>query len=238
MMTQPAPAKFNFDVDMSTRGGRGSASDKKLQAMLAEARQDGFAAGREAGAADATIAAQKGLQAAAEKIAQQSTQLLGKMDMTHKQALTQSAQLGVTIGRKLAGHLIAKMPAGELDPLIKDCMVSLGTAPHLAIRCHPDLTEIITDLAESHAHAAGYTGRLLVIGEPEIALGDGRLEWVDGGLVRENQAIAAEIETILQAHLAAKGAPQMDLNFDAPDQMQEVPRDMPQDMLIAEETAQ
>ena len=54
---------------------------------------------------------------------------------------------------------------------------------------------------------AGFAGRLVVMGDPDIRLGDGRLEWVDGGLVRDSEALAAEIDKQITEYLAALGGP-------------------------------
>ncbi len=211
-MNQAAPAKFTFDLDMAGGASRANTfSDAKLNSLLDAARKEGFAQGQKAGAAEAAVVAQQGLQAGAEQLALQATQLLGAMDRVHKDALTQSATLGRTIGKKLANALIERMPTAPLDQLINDCLSSLGSAPHLAIRCHPDLAEAVTEIAQNHISSNGYSGRLIVVGEPEIALGDGKLEWVDGGLVRDIQAISTQVETIIADYLKAEGADPMPL---------------------------
>jgi len=45
------------------------------------------------------------------------------------------------------------------------------------------------------------------LGEPEIAMGDGRLEWADGGLVRDSTAICDAIEKAVSAWLDARTPP-------------------------------
>jgi flagellar assembly protein FliH len=60
-------------------------------------------------------------------------------------------------------------------------------------------------VAMQHIETSGFSGRLVVMGDPEIALGDCRLEWVDGGLVRDRAATAAEIDRRIAAFLAARG---------------------------------
>jgi flagellar assembly protein FliH len=47
----------------------------------------------------------------------------------------------------------------------------------------------------------GYEGRLVVIGEPEIAPGDARIEWADGGIVREQKHIDEAVEQALAGAL-------------------------------------
>ena len=43
------------------------------------------------------------------------------------------------------------------------------------------------------ARAHGFEGRLVVLGEPGIAVGDCRIEWADGGVNRDNAATDAAI---------------------------------------------
>ena len=56
----------------------------------------------------------------------------------------------------------------------------------------------------AHIQTSGFSGRLVVMGDPDIALGDCRLEWVDGGIVRNEAAIAAEIDRRIAAFAAAQ----------------------------------
>jgi flagellar assembly protein FliH len=43
----------------------------------------------------------------------------------------------------------------------------------------------------------------VVIGEPEIVPGDGRIEWADGGVVREQAQIEAAVDGALAGALGA-----------------------------------
>jgi flagellar assembly protein FliH len=83
-------------------------------------------------------------------------------------------------------------------------MASLDGVPHLVIRCHPDLAEAVREIATGRMATSGFSGRLVVMGDPDQALGDGRLEWVDGGLVRDVAAISAEIDRRIAAFLATR----------------------------------
>ena len=65
-------------------------------------------------------------------------------------------------------------------------------------------------IAEERMKVSGFAGRLIVLGDPEIRMGDGRLEWADGGLVRDINAISSEINTRISAYLAARGVEQGD----------------------------
>ncbi len=44
----------------------------------------------------------------------------------------------------------------------------------------------------------GFEGRLVILAEPEIALGDCRVEWADGGVIRDRAAIEAAIDDAVE----------------------------------------
>ena len=78
-------------------------------------------------------------------------------------------------------------PTGEDAPT--------GLAPALADRIRPD--------AEKLAHAQGFAGRLIVMGEPDFAGADCRIEWADGGVARDRASIETEIDTRLSRYIAS-----------------------------------
>ena len=52
------------------------------------------------------------------------------------------------------------------------------------------------------AAAHGFEGRLIVMGDDKIAPGDCRLEWADGGMVRDTAAAAALIDEAVKRYTA------------------------------------
>lgn len=47
------------------------------------------------------------------------------------------------------------------------------------------------------ARERGYEGRLVVLGDPDMQAGDARIEWADGGIVRERARIEAAVADAL-----------------------------------------
>jgi flagellar assembly protein FliH len=203
-----APAKFTFDLDLAHRPANAmSLSDAMRGEIEQQARSAGYAEGLAAGEKAASAAAAQALAAAAASIAQHAASLLAAADKAHAQAERDAIALASTIGRKLAAGLIAREPTAEIEALFADCLASLGAVPHLVIRCHPSLADKIREIATARIAQSGFSGRLVVMGEPEIALGDGRIEWAQGGLVRDSAAIAAEIDRRIADYLGASGLP-------------------------------
>jgi len=90
--------------------------------------------------------------------------------------------------------MVEHNPTPEISALLEDCLASLGETAHLVIRCNDQLSDQIKPLADQFAHQAGFDGRLIIMGEPEFAMGDCRIEWSDGGLARNFDALSDEID--------------------------------------------
>lgn len=203
-----SPARFTFDLDLAT-GSRGaplpepSMPERLVAELIAQAREDSYAEGVKAGERNATAVAAQTLAAAAGTLATQGAEMAAALDDATLQARREAIELAASIGRKLALHLLARFPTVELDALIAECMQSLNGVPHLVVRCHPSIADGIRDIATAHMHATGFSGRLVVMGDPDLRLGDGRLEWVDGGLVRDIGAVSKDIDSKISAYLSA-----------------------------------
>lgn len=203
------PARFTFDLDLGKRTTpmappEPTMPERLVAELLAQAREEAYAEGVAAGERNATSIAAQTLAAAAATLATQSAEMAAALDTAAEQAQREAVELAASIGRKLALHLLARYPSVELDALIAECMQSLNGVPHLVVRCHPDIADGIRDIATAHMQTSGFAGRLVVMGDPEQRLGDGRLEWVDGGLVRDIGAIAKDIDLKISAYLAAR----------------------------------
>ncbi|ODT77553.1 MAG: hypothetical protein ABS76_27710 [Pelagibacterium sp. SCN 64-44] len=208
-----SPARFTFDLDLAQSEPPPSATpepvvpsvpEELVAQLVAQAREQAYAEGVAAGERSAGTVAAQTLAAAAGTLAARTSEMTAALDAMAGQVQRDAIELAASIGRKLALHLLARYPTIELDALIGECMQSLNGVPHLVIRCHPDIADAIRDLATAHMQTSGFAGRLVVMGDPDIRLGDGRLEWVDGGLVRDIATTARDIDHMISAYLAAR----------------------------------
>lgn len=201
-----APARFTFDLDLGRQRERNSVvTETAMAAMLAAAREEGFAAGRTEGERTALARAAAAEAAHAEALATQVAAFTAGFDDVRKQVVAEAVGVALSIARKLAGGLIAREPAAEIEALIAECMATLGGVPHLVIRCEPSLADRVRDIATARMSTSGFAGRLVVMGDPEIAVGDARIEWADGGVVRDIRAISAGIDEKIAEYFAARG---------------------------------
>ena len=209
-----SPARFTFDLDLEDsplKAANKSAPpppppgipEDVVAQLVAAAREEGLAEGRSAGKKNVEAVAAQALAAAAGTLATQTAKAATALDEALAAQRAEAIDLAVSVGRKLALHLVARHPIAELQALIAECMASLNGVPHLVIRCHPELADAVRDAATNQMHTSGFSGRLVVMGDPEVRLGDGRLEWVDGGLVRDIASISSQIDRHIASYLAA-----------------------------------
>ena len=207
-MASSAPAKYGFDLDLSGNERQSRVmTDARIAEIQDTARAEGYAEGLAQGERTEVARAAAALTAAGQKIANDAVSVLQSIDAADRQSRTEGLELARAIGVKLAANLVSARPEAELDPLIAECLQSLERAPHLVVRCNPALAEKLEQITEAHMAAAGFSGRLIVLTDPDIAPGDGRLEWADGGLVRDMNAILGEIDAAITAYCAASGLP-------------------------------
>ncbi len=195
MSATASPAKFAFDLDLGQANEKSRViGEYALAEMLRKAEEKGYARGLVDGESTATATAAKALSADAETLVKQAREIENAADAWQKSNLADAIQFALSVAKKLAGNMIARRPLGEIEKLIGECFASLEGVPHLVIRCSPQLADKVKEEAEAQMKTSGFSGRLVILGEPEISLGDARLEWVDGGLVRDISALSAQID--------------------------------------------
>jgi flagellar assembly protein FliH len=173
--------------------------------LIASARDEGRREGLAEGERNATVKAAQAMAKAATDLADRTAAMNAALDDNRHATLSDAVSLAAAIGRKLARHLLEREPAAEIEALVAECLASLDAVPHLVIRCNDELADAVRDLAKERIATSGFSGRLVVLGEPDIRLGDARIEWSDGGIIRDTAALEAEIDQRIAQYIAAHG---------------------------------
>jgi len=206
-----APAKFLFDSDFGANAGtRPGISLAEHQSRIADAEAVAYRKGFAAAEAEATSAAQRRTIAMLEQIAHAMDLIAGGLAATEQKLATEAVDVAVAVARKLAPALLAREPLGEISALTSECLRHLNTAPHLVVRINDGLQEAARKELDAIALARGFSGRLVILGEPDMPPGDCRIEWADGGIVRSRADVEARIDDLVRRYLSAGGQSQPD----------------------------
>jgi flagellar assembly protein FliH len=205
-----AKAKFLFDQDFAPT----AKADKAVAAaehalMIAEAEAKGFREGYEGGQQDATAAATQQTAAAFGQIGDTIERFARGVVAAEQRIEQESIELALAIARKIVPELMARQPFGEVEALVTECFRQLTSAPHVVVRVNDALLETAREQLTEIARNRGFDGRVVVLAEPEIALGDCKIEWADGGVVRDIGKIDTAVTTAIARYLGARPTPLM-----------------------------
>jgi flagellar assembly protein FliH len=201
-----ARAKFMFDVDFgaAAKEATPSVAAAEHEAAIIAAETRGYRAGMTAAEAQSRTEAERRSAAAFERIAGGLEQLRTSLKAVEDRFEAEAVEVALAVGRKLAAELIAKEPFAEVAALADQCFRELLAAPHIVVRVNGALYGAAKERLDEIARARGFEGRLVVMAEADIAPGDCRIEWADGGLKRDRVATEAAIAEAVRRYIASR----------------------------------
>jgi flagellar assembly protein FliH len=201
-----ARAKYLFDQDFAAGG---SAAEKHVAPsehaiLIGEAESKGFRDGFAAAEKEGTAVAARRATVALEQIGDALERLARGVVTVEQRLESEAVALAVAVARKLAPELVLRQPFAEIAALATECLKQLSTAPHVVVRVNDALLETASTQLTDIARTRGFEGRLVVLAEPELAIGDCKIEWADGGVIRDQAKTELTIGNAIGRYLGAR----------------------------------
>lgn len=195
--------RFLFGEDLSRPGEAKRVEAERVaeaeRAAIATAEQAAFARGVAAGREEAGRETERLKAAALERVAGTAASALAAIDSRIASLEGDALAFFDVLARKLARRALADAPLAAVRDAASEAFGHLRGVPHLAARVHESLVDDVEALLRAMARERGFEGRLIVIGSDDLAPGDARLEWADGGVHVDR----ASLERAADAALAA-----------------------------------
>ncbi len=203
-----APAKFMFDVDFAAGADRKPAEPTVTLAehavKLAEAETSAHRRGYAEAQADAKVEADRRIATALERIADNLGKATDALGTIETRLECEAVEVAVAVARKLAPALVAREPFAEISALASECFRELVSSPHIAVRVNDAVYAAAREKLDDIMRAKSFQGRLVVLAESDIAVGDCRIEWADGGINRDSAAADAAIGAAVASYVSAR----------------------------------
>jgi flagellar assembly protein FliH len=199
-----APAKFLFDQDFSANGRGDAANAADVARKVAEAEARGRSSGYAAGQADASAETARRNAVAMEGIGRTLNGIAAHLGQTEARIEAEAVDIAVAVARKLCAELTSREPLAELTALVTDCLRHLVSTPHLVVRINDALYDPARERIEALARQNGFEGRLVILSDPDIAHGDCKLEWADGGVASDRAVTEAKIAELVGRYMASR----------------------------------
>jgi len=206
-------AKFLFDTVFDPKGTpleTVSPSPQKNYWSTDErdtAKNEGFELGRQAGIAQTQATTEARTAAALESIAANVASLTSQLKNEREQLKNEAIVLANMIARSLTENLIAKEPLHEIEALFSEALNFLPDTPHIAVRMNETLLALAKEKLDAIAAERGFQGKLILLGQPDIDQGDCRIEWAQGGIVKDQKLVKQRIYEITNQYIEASIMP-------------------------------
>lgn len=195
-----SPAKFTFAKEFTSEAMTRESEIARLKAQLPQAELKGYEAGKN----DASAIALSRLAIAIEEIANKAGTLLATLDKDRAALEGEAIELALTAAKSLARQLIEREPADAVHQLAVSCIESLRKSPHIVFRVNAELVGPVEEQLKKLAFERGLESRLIVLGEPETAAGDCKIEWAEGAFQCQAGEIEKKIDDAVARYIANK----------------------------------
>ena len=202
-----AAAKFLFDENFAT-GEKPTITMVEHERRRADAESIAHRQGFEAGQAQARTEQNERIARALTSLAEQAFQLDGKLKDIEARLESEAVQVAFSVASKLAPELVAREPFAEIETLASDCFRQLIATPQISIRVSADILDTARQKLELIARERGFDGRLDIAADPALAQGNCRIEWAEGGIIRDSEATLKIIDEAVKRYIAARIASQ------------------------------
>jgi flagellar assembly protein FliH len=201
-----ATAKYLFDEDFAS-GEKPTITMVEHERRRADAESQAYRSGFDAGQEQAQQETTQRIASALAGIADGRGRLDGALTAIETRLETEAVEVAVAVAAKLAPALLAREPFVEISALATDCFHHLVSTPHVCVRVGPAIYDTAKQKIEEIARARGFEGRLAVVPDETLAAGDCRIEWADGGVIRDQSATASAIDEMVGRYISARNAP-------------------------------
>jgi len=200
--TKPAAAvKFMFEdaFDGETPSPK---AVRFTQEDLEVARKQALAQGIEQGTRQTLARLEGDVAAALQKIAADAGVLIEDRAAVTNALRAQAVTLAHALATRLASRLMADHPLTEIEALVTECLGEHYSEPRLVIRTSEALLEPLRERIDALTAQQGFPGHIVLLADPALTGSDCRIEWPDGGVERNNQALLHEVDSAIKRYLA------------------------------------
>jgi len=203
------PEKFDFGtvfegpVDDTAFGAGKEKEPVWTEEELEREKAEAYARGLAAGQADALEGIEQRIAETVQHVMDRAQRMIENVEAIRAGLEDEAKRLAIAAGTKIGSEMLAQMRRQEIEAIVSDALSLLSSQPHVVIRVHEDLLEGFTQRFEAIALQSGFTGKLIILGEPDFDKSDCRVEWAEGGISRDTGALAAQVDDIVARHMPA-----------------------------------
>ena len=199
--------KYMFETAFDQPGGGKGAPPMPTHTDedLESAREEAFHAGHEAALVEARQIEELRIKELFETMAQQIDALSGTRAAENDRIAGQATDVALAICRKVLPEMARRHALTEIESLISNCLAEMPEEPRIVVRvADQKVDQLQTRIGN---FSKGFDGKLVLLGDDEIADTDCAVVWADGGTERNLDRLWQDIDTAIgRLHLSPGSA--------------------------------
>lgn len=196
--SEPDAASETADADGSAAEPEPPPPPTFTEEELAAARDEAFQQGREQGIREAAEGLDKAILDTLTTVGERLTDVLQDQANVEADARDDAVKVGLAVARKLFPDLNEKGGLAEVERIIAQAMtMALGDAT-LVIRVNDQLMDPLKARLETLKTQIMFRGGIALESRDDIPVGDCRIDWANGGAIRDTAAIWQAIDGVLE----------------------------------------
>ncbi len=112
-------------------------------------------------------------------------------------------QLAYGIAKKVAGNALTENAAAQVEEICLRCIQTMCHEPKLIITIHESLKPLLEEKINAATKTVQASSEIKVIGDPNIAPPNCRIEWKNGAMVRDTDALWQQVEQVVVSMVAS-----------------------------------
>ena len=173
---------------------------------VAAARGEAYQAGYEAARREALGSFEKSMSLSLASIESEMRAMDGKLTEANAERIADSVDVARAIIKKMFPELAKRGGLEEIVGVVKGCVGRIDKPLRIIARVCPEMVDPLREKLDEIAKSCGFEGKMVVVGDPRIALGDCRVEWGEGGAERDAGRIALDIDKTVNRSKAGPSA--------------------------------
>lgn len=165
-------------------------SEEELDA----ARRAAFEEGRQAGEAAALQSKEEAMLALMKGVAAETADITRRQDKANAELGDTAVQVALAVCAKMLPRMMARHGGDEIEDLIRHCLADLMEEPRVVIRVADDMLDDLHERSTRLKAETGFPGTFVLLADSDLATGDARVEWADGGAERLAGQVWRDVE--------------------------------------------
>lgn len=200
--------KFLFDTEFESAGAIAGVTAAKMLTgkEIQGLRDSAFAAGVSAGVDREMRTTEHRQSEALATIASGLATIAESQTQAMNHIVDEATKLTLVITRKISPALTQHQPLVGIEAMVCDFLRQLIDEPHIVVRVPEILIDDLKERIDDIAVGCGFSGRVVLLPDAQMNGNDCRLEWADGGAVRNIESILNDFEAGIVRMLQNPGA--------------------------------